>query len=327
MLKTAPDELIEKIITGKTFEAEELEEILKIEKKDLPKLLYITDRVRYHFFKNKIGLCKIMNAKSGNCSEDCIFCTQSSVSSAEIEKYKFQSSGEIINAAKNLSSSQVTRFGIVTSGQGPLRNDMNEFKKALFVQKGKKPGLCASFGIADYETLKELKESGLERYHHNLETSESFFTKICTTHSFRERTETVKNAKKAGLKVCCGGIFGLGETDEQIVEFAQNLRDADPDSVPVNFLVPVKGTKAFGFSFLTPVKCLLIVALLRIVLPDREIIICGGRKENLRELYPLVFYAGASNLMTGNYLTTSGEDIKNDLNLLEELGFIPCEGR
>lgn len=266
-----------------------------------------------------------MNAKSGNCSEDCIFCTQSSISSAKIEKYNFKSSEEIINASQNLSLTQISRFGIVTSGKRPLKKDVDEFKKALLIQKGKNPTLCASFGIADYQTLKELKKSGLERYHHNLETSESFFTNVCTTHSFSKRVETVKNAKKAGLKVCCGGLLGLGETDEQIVEFALSLKELDPDSVPVNFLAPTKGTKVFGFNHLTPFKSLLIVALLRLVLPDKEIIICGGRKENLKSLFPFVFHAGASNLMTGDYLTTAGEEMENDLELLRELGFNPLD--
>jgi biotin synthase len=323
MFQTSPDVFIQNIIEKKSVEPNILLKILETDKKDFTKLLYITDKIRHHFFKDKIGLCKILNAKSGNCTEDCIFCTQSHVSDTEIEKYGFKSSDEIINAAKDLSFSNAERFGIVTSGQGPLKKDIEEFKKALLEQKNKKPSLCASFGIADFETLKDLKKNGLERYHHNLETSRSFFKNICTTHSFEQRLSTVKNAKKAGLKVCCGGIFGLGETDEQIVEFVQNLKEADPDSVPVNFLVPVKGTKAYGFNYLTPFKCLLIVAVLRIALPDKEIIICGGRKENLKELYPFVFYCGASNLMTGNYLTTSGEDIKNDLELINELGFTP----
>jgi biotin synthase len=326
MFEFLQEDLIEKIINKENFEKKDLLQVLKIEKKDLLKLLYITDKVRYHFFKDKIGLCKIMNAKSGNCSEDCIFCTQSFASSAKIEKYEFRDSQDIVEASKQISLLPVKRFGIVTSGRGPLKKDIDEFKNTLSNWQAKRPFFCASFGIADYEILKQLKESGLSRYHHNLETCESMFDKICTTHNFEERMETVKNAKKAGLKVCSGGIFGLGESDEQILEFIFNLKEADPDSIPVNFLVPVKGTKAYGFNFLTPLRCLLIVALLRIVMPDKEIIICGGRKENLKELYPFVFYAGASNLMTGNYLTTSGEDIEKDLQILNELGFYPDIG-
>ncbi|MCB9493900.1 MAG: biotin synthase BioB [Desulfobacteraceae bacterium] len=323
MFEISPDHLAEKIINKEKFGEEDLLGILKIKGRSLAKLLYITDKVRYYFFGDRIGLCKIMNAKSGNCSEDCIFCTQSFASKAEIDKYNFKTSQDIIDASSNISKLPVKRFGIVTSGRGPLKEDLDEFKTAVSAWHGKRPFLCASFGIADYETLKALKEKGLQRYHHNLETSKSMFQKICTTHNFRERIETVRNAKRAGLKVCSGGIFGLGETDEQILEFAMNLKEADPDSIPVNFLVPVKGTKAYGFDFLTPLRCLLIVALLRIVMPDKEIIICGGRKENLKELYPFVFHAGASNLMTGNYLTTSGEDLENDLRVIRELGFYP----
>ncbi|MGM0417148.1 MAG: biotin synthase BioB [Thermodesulfobacteriota bacterium] len=321
MFYKSPEAFIQQIVSTRQTDPDTLRKILNLEKKNLLSLLYITDKIRQHFFGNKIGLCSIMNAKSGGCSEDCIFCTQSSVSNADIEHYNFKSAEDITSAAEKLSFLPVKRFGVVTSGRSLKAKDIEEFKKALDKNSNKHPSFCASLGILDYKALKELKDNGLKRYHHNLETSESMFGKICTTHSYQKRIDTVKNAKAAGLKVCSGGIFGLGETDDQIVEMALALKDIDADSVPVNFLVPVKGTPAENFNYLTPYKSLLIIAMLRIALPEKEIIICGGRKENLKELYPFIFYAGATNLMTGDYLTTSGENIEADISWIKELGF------
>lgn len=318
LLELCPEEIIRKNLPSK----ENLLKILSLEKDKLISLLNVTDKIRRHFFKNKVGLCAIYNAKSGNCSEDCIFCSQSCTSSAAIDKYSFTGSDAVKGVAEKVEKSPVKRLGIVTSGRTLSKKDIVEFKKSLGFFNGKRLSCCASFGIGSYEMLKDLEQSGVKRYHHNLETAESFFPEICTTHTYEERTETVKNAKKAGLKVCCGGIFGLGESDEQILEFALTLKELDPDSVPVNFMVALEGTKAEGFDYLNPFKCLLIVALLRIVLPDKEIIICGGRKENLKELFPFIFHAGASNLMTGDYLTTPGEAMINDLGMIRHLGFI-----
>ena len=161
----------------------------------------------------------------------------------------------------------------------------------------------------------------MTRYHHNLETSESFFPSICTTHSYKERVDTIMTARELGLSLCVGGLFGMGETDEQVFELAMAIRELDVDSVPINFLTPIKGTKLENSRELSPLRCLKIIALFRYALPDKDILICGGREENLGELHPFVFYAGASGLMTGNYLTTKGRTYKQDLKMIEDLGF------
>ena len=175
--------------------------------------------------------------------------------------------------------------------------------------------------------LNLLKRSGVTRYHHNLETSKSHFDRVCTTHTFEERVETIRAAKRSGLSVCAGGIFGIGESDRQILELALTLKALDVDAVPINFLVPVKGTSAEGMRNLTPLRCLKIISLFRHVLPDKEIIVCGGRKTGLKDLHPLVFYAGASGIMTGDYLTTSGRALDEDLEMIDQLGFAPREKR
>ena len=180
---------------------------------------------------------------------------------------------------------------------------------------------CASLGILDRQDFEVLKKAGVTRYHHNLETAESNFERMCTTHTYRERVDAILAAKEAGLSVCAGGVFGIGETDEQVLELALALRDLDVDAVPVNFLVPIKGTPAESYSRLTPLRCLKIISLLRYVLPDKEIIICGGRENNLKDLHPLIFYAGASGIMTQDYLTTTGRALKEDLDMIDRLAF------
>jgi biotin synthase len=180
---------------------------------------------------------------------------------------------------------------------------------------------CVSLGILDRDDLELLKSAGVSRYHHNLETSRSYFKNICTTHTYDERIRTIKAGRKAGLSICSGGLFGIGESDEQILELALELKELDVDSIPLNFFIPIKGTRCEKTHQLTPFRCIKIIALFRYVLPRKEIIICGGRENNLKHLHDWVFYAGASGIMTGNYLTTKGRTLQNDIEMLEALHF------
>ncbi|MBN2417779.1 MAG: biotin synthase BioB, partial [Deltaproteobacteria bacterium] len=170
-----------------------------------------------------------------------------------------------------------------------------------------------------------LREAGVSRYHHNLETSRSLFNEVCTTHTYDERINTIKRAQKQGMEICAGGILGVGETDEQILEMAVDLKELDVDAIPLNFLVPIKGTPYGDIQTLTPSKCLKIIAFFRYFLPKKQIIVCGGREKNLSELHPLIFYAGASGTMTGNYLTTEGRTLNDDLAMLKQLGLETAE--
>ena len=208
----------------------------------------------------------------------------------------------------------------VTSTKLPFSPDLKKKPRLHIFDTGL---VNYSLGILDERDMETLKEAGVTRYHHNLETSKSYFRQMCTTHTYEERVDTIIAAKKAGLSVCAGAIFGIGETEEQILEAALALRDLDVDSVPINFLVPFEGTKTAESKDLTPLKCLKIISLFRYVLPDKEIIICGGREKNLQELHPLVFYAGANGIMTGDYLTTTGRSLKSDLEMLEKLCLRP----
>jgi biotin synthase len=176
-----------------------------------------------------------------------------------------------------------------------------------------------SLGIMDYDTSLKLKEAGMVTYHHNLETARSFFPSICTTHNYEDDVETIRAVKRAGLNVCCGGIFGLGESFAQRIELAETLRELEVDSVPMNFLDPVEGTKLADASFLTPMECLKTIAIFRFMLPQKNITVCGGRETNLRELQSWIFLAGASGMMTGNYLTKAGRLPELDRQMLTDL--------
>ena len=212
-------------------------------------------------------------------------------------------------------------FGIVTSGKMiKAKKEWSEIFKAIdgIRKMGLKP--CASLGIIDAQRARDLKAAGLYRYHHNLETSRSFFPNICTTHAYEEDVATVQTAKAAGLSVCSGGLIGLGEGITHRIELIETLRQLDVDSIPVNILTPIKGTPLARIAPLPPLEILMTIAVFRFMLPDRDIKLCGGKEKNLRQLLPLAIVAGANSLMTGNYLTTDGRDSALDQEMITDLG-------
>ena len=315
-------ELAEKAIHQDLSDGE-LGSIVRVKDEQVFALMAGADLVREHFFGREIHLCTICNAKSGHCSEDCHFCAQSAHFKTNVPSYPLKDSQELISLGLSLAKTNVHRYSLVTSGRGLSATEIDRICDVFNGLKDQNIHLCASLGIINKGEMAKLKQAGLTRYHHNLETAASFFQNICTTHEYDERIQTIKQAKEAGLSVCSGGIFGLGESDDQVVELAKTLKSLDVDAVPVNFLVPIPGTPLENNNYLTPLRCLRIICILRYILPDKEIIICGGRVQNLKELHPLVFYAGASGIMTGNYLTTTGRTLEEDLCLLERLGFLP----
>jgi biotin synthase len=288
-------------------------------------LLAGADLIRAARFGNRIHLCTICNGKSGKCSEDCKFCAQSGFHDTGAETYPLLDRDRLQQKALELEDSPVHRYSIVTSGKGLPKKEIEAVARAFAGMKNSRLSFCASLGIIEEEEFKVLLNAGVTRYHHNLETAKSFFETICTTHTFEQRVETIRAAKRAGLSVCSGGIFGMGESDDQILEMSLELKALDVDAVPINFLSPIPGTPMEKQSCLTPLKCLKIIALFRYVLPEKEIIICGGRESNLGLLHPLIFYAGASGIMTGNYLTIGGSRLENDLDMLNQLGLSPRE--
>ena len=278
--------------------------------------------IRRHFKGDEISLCGIVNAKSGKCSEDCKFCAQSAHYATEAESYPLRKASEIIRDATTAGRGGAEMFGIVTSGKRiRTKKEWAEIFRATRGVHDLGMKACASLGIIDEETARTLKEAGLYRYHHNLETSRSFFPEICTTHSYDEDVETVRAARAAGLSVCCGGLIGLGEGIRHRVEMALTLRELNVDSIPINILNPIKGTPLHRATPLPPLEILMTIAVFRFLLPDRDIRLCGGKERNLRQLLPLGLVAGANALMTGHYLTTPGRDAGLDIEMIRDLGF------
>ena len=277
--------------------------------------------IRRHFKGDAVSLCSIVNAKSGKCPENCRFCAQSAHYATDVESYPSKKASEIIREAEAAGRAGAEMFGIVTSGKRiKTKKEWAEVVKAIRGINNLGIKACASLGIIDEEKARTLKDAGLYRYHHNLETSRTFFPEICTTHAYDEDVETIRAASAAGLSVCCGGLIGLGERIQHRIELALTLRELNVDSIPVNILTPIKGTPLERTPPLPPLEILMTIAVFRFLLPDRDIKICGGKEKNLRQLLPLALVAGANSLMTGNYLTTPGRDASLDLEMIKDLG-------
>jgi len=313
-------QLEEKILGGGYISKKEAFFIAGISGYDTFKLFLSANRIRSHFVGNRAGLCSIVNAKSGACSEDCSFCVQSLKSTASIDVYPLMKRALIKEHARKAKRAGVKRFSIVTSGRKVSKKDL--YSVADMISDIKKIGLlpCVSLGILKKRDLKILKTAGLERYHHNLETSERFFPSICTTHTYRDKILTINSIKSAGVSVCSGGIFGMGETWQDRIDMAFQLKDLDVDSIPINFLIPIKGTALGERALLHPFEALKIISLYRFILPQKEIRVCGGRSQILNEFNSFVFLAGADSLLTGNYLTTPGKSYDDDLRLIKTYG-------
>ena len=317
-----------KVLRGETISDNEAMSILSASGSELTQVFAGAQAIREHFLGDSIELCSITNAKSGRCSENCSFCAQSIHYQTSARVFGLKKSEEIIADAQAAEKNGSGCFGIVTSGTRPEPGEeLNEILAALRgIRSRTSISPSASLGLLTMETARQLVDAGCATYHHNLETSRSFFPQVCTTHDYEEDVETVRVAKQAGMRVCCGGIFGLGESLEQRIELARTLAELDVDSVPLNFLNPVEGTPLEGTSHLSPMDCLRIIALFRHILPGKKISVCGGRETNLREFQSWIFMAGASGMMIGNYLTTSGRNIDMDMRLIRdaEVGYHAC---
>jgi biotin synthase len=275
---------------------------------DLTQLMAAAGRVRQATLGNEVEFCAIVNARSGRCSEDCAFCAQSAHHAGGADVYPLLSADEIVARAKRAAADGVRRFSIVTSGRDcPSGRELDEICRAverLRTEAGVLP--CASLGILKPEQARRLAQAGLTRYHHNLEAGPTHFARICTTHAFEERVATNELAREAGLEICVGGIVGLGESPLERAELAQAVGALQPESVPLNFLNPIPGTPLGGVAKLSPLQALAAVAVFRLFAPQAHLRCCGGRAQVLGRLSPLMYLAGASATMTGDYLTTEG---------------------
>lgn len=292
---------------------------------DIFKLFYLANLTRIKSRGNKVDLCSIVNAKSGACPEDCSFCAQSVHSRTDVKAYPLITEEKILEAAVSAKKFGAKRFCVVTSGRKVSGKEIENI--CSFVSNIKNLGLlpCATLGMLSLSELEMLKEAGLHRYHHNLETSEAFFKEICTTHTFREKIKVIEAAKSISLSVCSGGIFGIGESWEDRIDMAFALKDLRVNSVPINFITPVYGTPLGDTELLNPMEALKIISIYRLILPESEIRICGGRPNTLRDLNSYIFMAGADGLLIGNYLTTSGRNPEDDLQMIKDTGLeISC---
>jgi biotin synthase len=308
-------------LDGGTIDHAEASELSHAEGADLWDLFAVAGRVRERFRGNRVDICSIVNAKSGACSEDCSYCAQSAHHSTDAPIYPLISVDRMAEAAASAKSNGAKRFCIVTSGRGiDSREDLESI--AHGIRRVREIGLspCATLGTLTREQLAYLRDAGLHRYHHNIETSREYFSRICTTHSFDERLEVLNNARTLGLSACSGGILGMGEGMDDRIRMAFTLRELGVDSVPINFLMPITGTPLGHTNAIAPLEALHAIALFRLILPEKEIRVCAGRGTGLRALHPLIFLAGADGFMIGNYLTTSGLDPADDLRMVKDLG-------
>lgn len=293
---------------------------------DILDLLSWANRIREHYKGNKIHLCSIVNAKAGACSENCSFCAQSSHYQTGSPKYGFVDPEPIAEAANEARQNHVTAVGLVAAwkglNEGPMLDEVCDRIREL--KAGGKTRPDASLGIIKSQQVADrLKAAGLECYGHNLESSRRFFPQTCTTHSFEDRLETIGYLKKAGLKICSGGIIGMGETRADRCDLAFELKTIGANVVPINILNPIPGTPFAKSEPLPVMEILKTIACFRLILPRQEIMIAGGRTVNLRDAQSMIFMAGASALMVGNYLTTLNQPVEKDLQMIRDLGLDP----
>ena len=293
---------------------------------DILDLLAWANRIREQFKGNKIHLCSIVNAKAGACSENCSFCAQSSFYQTGSPRYGFVDPEPVQEAAAEANVNGVTAVGLVAAwkglNEGPMLDEVCDRIREL--KAGGKTRPDASLGIIKkQEVADRLKEAGLECYGHNLESSRRFFPKTCTTHTYEDRLQTIGYLKKAGIKICSGGIIGMGETREDRCDLAFELKTIGANVVPVNILNPIPGTPFANNEPLSVLEILKTIACFRFILPRQEIMIAGGRTVNLRDAQNMIFMAGASALMVGNYLTTLNQPVEKDLQMLKDLGLDP----
>lgn len=313
--------LVQRVSQGESPTAEEGAKILHSNGAEYTAYMAGAHQLKELAFGDSAQVCSIINAKSGRCMENCSFCAQSAHHQSSPPVYPLKSREEILEGARIAQEEGAHCFGIVTSGTQPnfgeefdtILSSIAEIRNRFDIEPS------ASLGILTPELAEALADAGCATYHHNLETARSFFPEVCSTHDYEEDVNTVRVAKAAGMKVCCGGIFGLGETREQRIELAMTLRNLDVDSIPLNFLNPISGTPLEKHNSISAMDCVRTITMFRYFLPRKPISVCGGRETNLRELQSWIFMAGASGTMVGNYLTTSGRDREVDLQMFSDI--------
>lgn len=318
------DRTVEEVLAGKEIDRDTAIAILNCPDERLSDLLAATRTVREATFGRRVKICMLRNAQSGICPEDCGYCSQSRVSKADIPVYKIQSVARLIEGAHMAIESGARRYCMVCSMRGPARADVEHIGEACDRIRAELPGLelCLSIGLMTRDDATELKRAGAGWINHNLNTSRRFYPQICTTHTYDDRVETIENVRAAGLSTCSGGIIGMGETDDDIIDLAYATRRLGIDSVPVNFLHPIKGTPLESQRALTPEKCLKAACLFRLLNPRSEVRAAGGRELNVGARQADLFSA-VNSIFVNGYLTTAGWDWARTRELIERAGYEP----
>ena len=312
----------DKVLGGEKISMKDLLPLVGAKGPDILDLAAVANRVREEFNGNEIDLCSLLNVKSGRCSEDCVFCAQSAHYKTEAPVYPLMDMNRIVEEAREAQKKGTGRFCLITSGRELNDKEFETILKALDrIRKETTLDLDCSLGTLSEERAEALKKVGVTRYNHNIETSESHFPQICSTHSFGDRVQTIEVLKDRGFSICCGGIIGLGESPQQRLELAFSLRQLGIDCIPFNILNPRPGTPLEHSESVPPIEIIKTIALFRLILPKGTIKIAGGREANLRDLQSLALLAGANGLILGNYLTTLGRSAEDDLAMVRDLGF------
>ncbi|MBE3569329.1 MAG: biotin synthase BioB [Bacillales bacterium] len=314
-------ELAENVLNGDEISDLEAMNILNCPDDELLELLQGAYRIRHHYYGNKVKLNMILNTKSGLCPENCSYCSQSVISTAPIEKYRMMDKETILKGAERARQLNAGTFCIVASGRGPSDKEVEHIASAVEEMKERyQMKICACLGLLKPEQAKRLKEAGVDRYNHNINTSERHYENITTSHTYEDRVETIETVKESGISPCSGVIVGMKETKEDVIHMARSLHILDADSIPVNFLNPIEGTPLEGVRELNPIYCLKVLCLFRYINPSKEIRIAGGREVNLRSLQPFGLYP-ANSIFIGDYLTTEGQETTADHQMIKDLGF------
>lgn len=312
----------EKIINGGWIDPVEIDILCKESRTSPDDLLYWANVIRKYYFGNQIQICSIVPGRLGGCDQDCAFCAQSVRYNTYLDKKpKVLSDEEILAGAREAKAKGVPHFGIVYSGRAVSEKEVVRLER-LITQITNEIGIhvCGGFGILNENQLQRLSKAGMKRYNHNLETSRNHFGKIVSTHTYDDRINTIKASINAGIGVCAGGLFGIGETEQDRVDMALQIRELGVDMAPLNFLHPIPGTPMGDQPTLSPAEILRIIALYRFILPKTNLKVAGGRVLNLRDMQSWIFYAGCTSIISGNYLTTAGRMVEDDMRMLSDLG-------
>ena len=314
-------ELAEQVLSGTPLDQQQAMQILLCPDDQLLDLMSAAFQIRKQYFGKTVQLYFLMNAKSGLCPEDCSYCSQSKDSAAEIPKYNILSRDKLLDGAKLAAERNAKTYCIVISARAPSERELNAVETIVpHIKEQYDLKICACLGLLNDDQAQRLYDAGVDRVNHNLNTSESNYQNICTTHSYQDRIDTLDAVRRAGMEICSGGIIGMGEQNQDVIDMAFALRDLKADSIPLNFLNSIEGTKLQDINTLTPQYCLKALAMYRFANPSTELRIAGGRELHLGSLQPLGLYA-ANSIFVGDYLTTQGQAPDADYQMIKDLGF------